>query len=309
MEPEIVHNQATTYDKDGTLLDQINQPTSRTIGHTKQISHRKAGISKELSGPPPAPPDQTAWDNIQLVYKGGKKPPFVFNFKHQKNGVYSAKVGNFRFEIHQVSLDDEWQAWMIGQRPRWNARKKRMELRPYVMLRSRLFEYPARAMHDLCNRESWFFYEGQWRALTWLYKSIVMIGLTEKPNPMPTKTFDTYFKTDEQLHVRGRWFWQPYKGVKVSLSLREISQCNSDASRTPKMPDIRSEMLYDQVDDHGKAKKGYKFYDDRGRVTKLSKKIVRAPVEKPYNNKNPNPNRVPYENGWGMPMKEWMDNE
>lgn len=243
--------------------------------------------------------DKQAWERMKQEYHGRRKPALVTRWIW--NGkTHRVSLGPVRIYIRLTAegngknIPPEWTAFL-----QFNNQAGR---RRFLSARDTT---PAKAARKLFEMPRWFFDGVQWQALTWVYKSIVMYGLSDATEPQGD--YEVGLKSGTNLHVPGIWLWN--NDVLMDVKPRTVLAIpdRKDMVSDRVYPDSRSSEGYIQDDMIGKPRYGKKFYDRHGNPVTGIGKVVKAPRATKFTNKDPNPNRVIPSNTFEgfKPLREW----
>lgn len=302
---DVAHPVASRFD--------INQQPDIQLIHMSQKSSTGMPKGRKIRGPkigrpdvglPPVKPEVGALASIEATYKGGRKPALVLNFRELPDGNFMCPLGEVRLEVHAVGRG-VWKAFLTLKTVRWSRKRKDFTIRWRQLMSGQTVDSAHQAVHSLSQQDGWFLCEGYWRPLAWVYRSVITVGL-EIQNGLP-KSYERGLRAGHNLpHIKGFWKWERDSVPELIRPLITLPD-NTGLSRTPELPDRRSEMGYDQDDKHGKPSYGTKFYDSLGRET-YPGKIVKAPVPRKPSGKDVNPVPKPKRTSQaGIGIKKWME--
>ena len=164
--------------------DDLSKPGVKNRG----TSHGRPDIAE-----PPPTPHVGAQKNIAAAsrgaYTGDKKPSLVLNFSEQKNGNWFCQAGMVQIRIRKMQSATLW------YRAEMTYAGKRQLFSDALN--------PTRALRDLTQKPRWYYFEGEWKSLTWVYRSVIFAGITKDQAP---KEYVSSIG-DPRWLKGGNWLW------------------------------------------------------------------------------------------------------
>lgn len=273
-EREIIHPIAGSFAPGDNLMQMIHL-SQKASGQIPRARKERGPLDNPLVGPHPAKVERAA----DFSYQGGKKPSLVLPFK-QFNGGFVHHITDFRQIVVKSVQNRFWRAALVESRI--VAIDGGLSRRKTVIFKGANAETPLAALFALARMPRWFWHNGLWRSLDFLFRSLIFVGLSDKTPDLPQNRQNRLICA----HASGHWLWEqivirPRKAVRLPD--------NRGLSRTPSLPDVRNEVSYVPAETGRiKVRSPLGDYALPGRYVGGTW-VVKAPQPRPFSQKDPTP--------------------